>query len=240
MWEERCRRAGGWKATQNHAVCSLHFLDWNNGPSPEHSDPTLFAYNGWGRNHHAVINRKANSLQCQGQDVIAAPNASTSTQCNTETQFPQEEVLPLNVQDWGEVEVCTATEDSDTTLPDESCNVLGDHTYGAYTHNETVAEPVDVEVQTDQFTTLEKASQTYEEVHEWERNNVVEDGALRNAFIQKILRSRLITFVSSVYGGNTSDRYTAEAEFIDKVEPGDAIMWNIVEWAQHKETRAQA
>ena len=34
----------------------------------------------------------------------------------------------------------------------------------------------------------------------------------------------LITFVSSVYGGNTSDRYHAEAEFIHKVEPGDAIM----------------
>lgn len=34
----------------------------------------------------------------------------------------------------------------------------------------------------------------------------------------------LITFVSSVYGGNTSDRYTVEAEFINKVEPGDAIM----------------
>lgn len=34
----------------------------------------------------------------------------------------------------------------------------------------------------------------------------------------------LITFVSSVYVGNVSDRYIAEAEFIDKVEPGDAIM----------------
>ena len=34
----------------------------------------------------------------------------------------------------------------------------------------------------------------------------------------------MITFVASVYGGNTSDRYTAEAEFIHKVEPGDAIM----------------
>ncbi|XP_076029393.1 uncharacterized protein LOC143018143 [Oratosquilla oratoria] len=34
----------------------------------------------------------------------------------------------------------------------------------------------------------------------------------------------LITYVSSVYGGNTSDRYTAEAEFINKVDPGDAIM----------------
>lgn len=30
--------------------------------------------------------------------------------------------------------------------------------------------------------------------------------------------------MSHVYGGNTSDRYIAEAEFIDKVEPGDAIM----------------
>ncbi|MPC11590.1 hypothetical protein E2C01_004260 [Portunus trituberculatus] len=34
----------------------------------------------------------------------------------------------------------------------------------------------------------------------------------------------LITFVSRMYGSNTSDRYTAEAEFIHKVEPGDAIM----------------
>ncbi len=34
----------------------------------------------------------------------------------------------------------------------------------------------------------------------------------------------LVTFVSSVYGGNTSDHYMAEAEFIAKVELGDAIM----------------
>lgn len=27
-----------------------------------------------------------------------------------------------------------------------------------------------------------------------------------------------------MYGGNVSDRYILEAEFIDKVEPGDAIM----------------
>lgn len=34
----------------------------------------------------------------------------------------------------------------------------------------------------------------------------------------------LITFVSDVYGGNTSDRHIAEKEFIHKVMPGDVIM----------------
>lgn len=33
-----------------------------------------------------------------------------------------------------------------------------------------------------------------------------------------------ITFVSSLYGGNTSDRHIAEKENIDKIEPGDAVM----------------
>ncbi len=36
----------------------------------------------------------------------------------------------------------------------------------------------------------------------------------------------LITFISEVYGGNTSDRHIAEKEFISKVMPGDAIMVN--------------
>ncbi len=34
----------------------------------------------------------------------------------------------------------------------------------------------------------------------------------------------LITFVSDVYGGNTSDRFITEHDFLHKVEPGDAIM----------------
>ncbi len=33
-----------------------------------------------------------------------------------------------------------------------------------------------------------------------------------------------ISFVSKVYGGSASDRYVFEEEFLDKVEPGDAIM----------------
>ena len=62
LWEERCRRAGGWKATANHAICSLHFVEWNNGPSAEHPDPVLFAYNGWGTNYLGMMHRKANCL----------------------------------------------------------------------------------------------------------------------------------------------------------------------------------
>lgn len=34
----------------------------------------------------------------------------------------------------------------------------------------------------------------------------------------------LISFVSKVYGGSTSDRHIFEKQFMDKVEPGDAIM----------------
>ena len=34
----------------------------------------------------------------------------------------------------------------------------------------------------------------------------------------------IITFISHPYGGNTSDRHIAEAELIDKIEPGDAVM----------------
>ncbi|XP_076058125.1 uncharacterized protein LOC143035233 isoform X2 [Oratosquilla oratoria] len=185
IWERSCRRPGGWKATANHVICSLHFLEWNNGPSPEHPDPVLFSYNGWGRNHLAVINRKKNSLQCQGQNVISEPkgpnNTSTSTQCNIETLFPQEEVLAQHVQDWVEVEVCTTTEDSGTTIPDESCNVWDDHTYGASTQSETFAESVDVAVQTDQCRTLKRASQTHEQVHEDQIADVDMDDPLKIA-----------------------------------------------------------
>lgn len=34
----------------------------------------------------------------------------------------------------------------------------------------------------------------------------------------------LISFVSRAYGGNTSDRHITEKEFVEKIEPGDAVM----------------
>lgn len=36
----------------------------------------------------------------------------------------------------------------------------------------------------------------------------------------------IITFISHPYGGNTSDRHIAEAELLDKIDPGNAVMVN--------------
>ena len=30
LWEERCKRGPGWRATRYHAVCSKHFRKWEN------------------------------------------------------------------------------------------------------------------------------------------------------------------------------------------------------------------
>ena len=100
VWEQKCRRAGGWKATRNHAICSLHFIDWGeNGPSSEHPDPVLFAYNEWGKNCFSNISRKKNNLQClksqstddddlpQPSNYISSPNPQ---HCSTQTPQPAE------------------------------------------------------------------------------------------------------------------------------------------------------
>jgi len=47
LWETRCKRGPQWRATKDHAICSKHFIDWCQGPSPSHPDPELFAYNQW-------------------------------------------------------------------------------------------------------------------------------------------------------------------------------------------------
>lgn len=47
LWEYKCKRGPKWKATKYHAICSKHFINWCNGPSPSHPDPELFGYNQW-------------------------------------------------------------------------------------------------------------------------------------------------------------------------------------------------
>lgn len=47
LWERRCKRGPKWKAAAFHAVCSKHFINWCEGPSPSHPDPELFGYNQW-------------------------------------------------------------------------------------------------------------------------------------------------------------------------------------------------
>lgn len=75
LWEKRCRRLEGWKATRNHAICSKHFIEWGeNGPSPDYPDPLLFEYNGWGKNCFANKIRRKNTLQ------LAKSGASLKTE----------------------------------------------------------------------------------------------------------------------------------------------------------------
>ncbi|KAK3854721.1 hypothetical protein Pcinc_038815 [Petrolisthes cinctipes] len=51
LWESKCKRSEGWKATKHHRICSRHFVDWvlGLGPSSSNPDPELFQYNDWGR-----------------------------------------------------------------------------------------------------------------------------------------------------------------------------------------------
>lgn len=70
LWEARCRRGEGWKATKNHVICSLHFIGWlGKKPSPHNPDPVIFEYNGWGKVRLVNIFRNTNILQCQRQET---------------------------------------------------------------------------------------------------------------------------------------------------------------------------
>ena len=61
LWETRCKRGAGWKATKHLRICSKHFKEWQgNRPSPAHPDPECFAYNNWGK---GATLRKKNALQ---------------------------------------------------------------------------------------------------------------------------------------------------------------------------------
>ncbi|KAK3869491.1 hypothetical protein Pcinc_025201 [Petrolisthes cinctipes] len=50
LWESKCKRSEGWKATRYHRICSRHFVDWvlGLGPSSSNPDPELFENNDWG------------------------------------------------------------------------------------------------------------------------------------------------------------------------------------------------
>lgn len=67
LWENRCKRGAGWKATRFHRVCSIHFRNWGeSGPSSSHPDPELFYYNGWGTKYSQ---RSRNAWQNNSDDI---------------------------------------------------------------------------------------------------------------------------------------------------------------------------
>ena len=84
LWENKCRRGEGWRATRFHAVCSRHFIDWTaNGPSPSHPNPELFAYNDWGKK--LLHQRPPNAWQSNSVDITSGSDQAE----------PVDDVLPL-------------------------------------------------------------------------------------------------------------------------------------------------
>ncbi|KAK3887875.1 hypothetical protein Pcinc_008025 [Petrolisthes cinctipes] len=66
LWENRCKRGAGWKATRFHRACSRHFNNWEEtGPSSIHPDPELFNYD-WGKKHSQ---RSRNVWQSNSDDI---------------------------------------------------------------------------------------------------------------------------------------------------------------------------
>lgn len=100
LWETRCKRGLNWRATKDHAICSKHFIDWCQGPSPLHPDPELFAYNQWGASRNTTRNTrssrntarnireghcapKSNSLPLSSDKEIVPPNVQKADCCLT-------------------------------------------------------------------------------------------------------------------------------------------------------------
>ncbi|KAK3862412.1 hypothetical protein Pcinc_031726 [Petrolisthes cinctipes] len=86
-----------WKNTRNHAICSRHFVDWNQGPTQAHPDPELFGYNNWGKNQY--IRR---SIYKRQRVKHAPPETSTSQAASDKTEAITEssqETLAVQLQD---------------------------------------------------------------------------------------------------------------------------------------------
>lgn len=83
LWETRCKRGPKWRATRNHAICSKHFIDWCQGPSPNHPDPELFAYNQWGRNKYT--RKSVYKRQSQSSVGIDTPHSGAPDSCSHST-----------------------------------------------------------------------------------------------------------------------------------------------------------
>lgn len=113
LWKMRCKRGNTWKATKYHALCSKHFIDWNNGPSPLHPDPELFGYNQWRpKNNTGAISRhgtrrgEADGINCQIVPAQPPPSSDSAPPLPIKVDFikkTDEEVqtdFHIEVQTW--------------------------------------------------------------------------------------------------------------------------------------------
>lgn len=133
LWETRCKRGPKWRASKHHAICSKHFIDWCQGPSPTHPDPELFAYNNWGLKQYVRRNvykrqRGENARYAPASSCHAASENEINTNSSHETSLLQAEdhdhsSVPnpvmyhtLNQDIQATVEISSRTEELDTPL----------------------------------------------------------------------------------------------------------------------------
>ncbi|MPC90452.1 hypothetical protein E2C01_085440 [Portunus trituberculatus] len=104
LWETRCKRGAEWRATQYHAICSKHFVDWHQELSCQYADPELFAYNDWGQQLHKYQFEPGNSVRAEA----AMPSSEDSDGCVGDNPAPvipaiadMQEVQNYNLVDGG-------------------------------------------------------------------------------------------------------------------------------------------
>ncbi|KAK3895491.1 hypothetical protein Pcinc_000832 [Petrolisthes cinctipes] len=88
-----------------HAICSRHFIDWCQGPSPSHPDPELFAYNNWEKRQYIrrsiykrqrVENRLASSCPAASEKTEVITNSSRETSSQLQAEEQQDHSLVAN------------------------------------------------------------------------------------------------------------------------------------------------
>lgn len=137
LWETRCKRGPTWKATKHHAICSKHFINWCQGPSPSHPDPELFAYNQWGANKYSRVSAYKRKSKCTG-DITEEPSSS----CAADSSCP-----PLSTSNQDEPSSSGATSTSSPSSSHEVASSFsfpcGDYYYASL--NQEVQDHVEVE-----------------------------------------------------------------------------------------------
>ncbi|KAK3893458.1 hypothetical protein Pcinc_002721 [Petrolisthes cinctipes] len=184
LWESRCKRGAGWKATRFHRVCSRHFNNWEETrPSSFHPDPELFNYNDWGKKH----SQRSRNVWQSNSDAIQHEIDLVKPDVDVLQQDPVPE--PIIIED---VDVIGAEVDIHSNMDQASYLIATpephrDHTYSSVSRDTTDAsEPVDFGMQISQ-PVCHAETQTHEmfaHACAAEKNSV-----LRLSFKEKVLQS---------------------------------------------------
>ncbi|KAK3892503.1 hypothetical protein Pcinc_003734 [Petrolisthes cinctipes] len=205
LWESRCKRGAGWKATRFHRVCSRHFNNWEETrPSSFHPDPELFNYNDWGKKH----SQRSRNVWQSNSDAIQHEIDLVKPDVDVLQQDPVPE--PIIIED---VDVIGAEVDIHSNMDQASYLIATpephrDHTYSSVSRDTTDAsEPVDFGMQISQ-PVCHAETQTHEmfaHACAAEKNSV-----LRLSFKEKLLSELQQRLPSNIHHLQTLDTLSPE------------------------------